>query len=276
MEKKIGIIAGNGNLPNEIAKEATAKGYGVYICGIRGEAEESLASISKGFEWVKLGQLGKLAQFFISNGVTDVLMAGKIRKVNLFKGDVSPDLDMLKVIMKTPDRSDDTLLGAVADYLESKGIKLLSSVFLIKDALPEAGVLSKRKPKREDEEEMAFGWTIAKHIAGLDIGQTVVTKNKAVMAIEAIEGTDEAILRGSELGGGDVNVIKVAKPNQDMRFDVPALGLGTLEVMLRAKVRMLVFEAGKTILLDREEFLKRADRASMIIVARPEAGERRE
>lgn len=271
MVKKIGIIAGNGNLPIVIAKEAASKGYEVSVCGIQGEAPEALKLHSHSFEWVKLGQLGKLAKFFELRGVTDVIMAGKIRKTNLFKGDVHPDLDMVKVFMSTRDRSDDTLLQAIADFLESKGIRLLSSVFLIKESLPEAGVLSNRKPRREDEEEIAFGWKIAKEIAGSDIGQTVVTKNKAVMAIEAIEGTDEAILRGGELGGGDINVVKVAKPSQDMRFDVPTIGLETLHTLLRAKARMLVFEAGKTILLDREEFIQSADRANLIVIARSDS-----
>lgn len=264
----IGIIAGNGNLPILIAKEAQDKNAPVYVCAIQGEASPKLESMCSGFSWVKIGQLGKLVDFFKKNNVTQAVMAGKITKINLFKGNVQPDLEMVKVISKIKDWKDDSLLLAITNYLDSKGIKILDSTLLVRSLLPEEGVLSKQKPNEHDEAEIIFGWKMAKEIARLDIGQTVVTKNKSVVAVESIEGTDRAILRGGELASGAVNVFKVAKPNQDMRFDVPTVGLETLDVMIRSKVRMLVFEANKTILLDREEFLKKANQHKMIVVAR--------
>jgi len=266
--KKIGLIAGNGKLPIVIAKEAKASGCEVHICAIKGEAAIDLEKIADSIEWIKLGQLGKLIQYFKSKEICDAVMAGKITKTNIMKGDVVPDLEMIKMMASVKDRKDDTLLGAIADYLGGRNIRLLSSVGFLEKALPKAGVLSKRKPNKSDEEEIDFAWDLAKQIAGLDIGQTVVTKNKAVLAIEAIEGTDQAILRGGELGGGGVVVAKVAKPNQDMRFDVPTIGLQTLDVMLRAKVDILAMEAGKTILLERDEFLKKANQHHMLVVAR--------
>ncbi len=268
MSNKIGLIAGNGKLPIAIAEEIRASGHEAHVCAIRGEASESLRSLSNSFEWVKVGQLKKLVQFFKRNAVSEAIMAGKITKSNLLKGEIQPDLDMIKLIAMTKDRKDDTLLGAVAHYLDSKGIRLLSSVVFLEKSLPRAGVLSKQKPTRSDFDEIDFGWKVAKEIAGLDIGQTVVTKNRAIWAVEAIEGTDQAILRGGELAGGGVTVIKVAKPNQDMRFDVPTIGLQTLETLIRIKARMLVFEAGKTILLDRDEFIRKADEHKMILVAK--------
>ncbi len=268
MSTKIGLIAGNGKLPHVVMREAKASGNQVYVCAIKGETHESVQVLSDACEWVKLGQLKKVVQFFEKHGVSKVMMAGKITKTNLFKGEIQPDLDMIKLIAKTPDRKDDTLLGAIADYLGSKGIQLLSSVAFLGELLPKAGVLSKKKPAAQDLEEIEFGWRMAKEIARLDIGQTVVTKNKAVLAVEAIEGTDQAILRGGELGKGQVTVVKVAKPNQDMRFDVPTIGLETLERMIRAKVCLLVLEAEKTILLDRNQFIRKADDQKIIVVAK--------
>ena len=268
MTKKIGIIAGNGRLPIALTKKAKENGHETYVCAVRGEADESLASLCHDIEWVRLGQLKKLVSFFLKNNVHEAVMAGKITKTNLFKGEVQPDLEMVKLIARTRDWKDGTLLEAIADYLDSKGIQLLNSVALLGDHLPRVGVLSKKKLSRSDSEEIEFGWRIAKEIARLDIGQTVVIKNKAVMAIEAIEGTDEAILRGGTLGSGEVNVIKVAKPNQDMRFDVPTIGLQTMDSLTRARARMLVFEAEKTILLDQSEFLRRANENKIIVVAK--------
>lgn len=268
MMRKVGIIAGNGTLPIVIAKTARAQNCEVFICAIQDEADKSLTSFATKVEWVVLGQLKKLVNFFKRSQVTEAVMAGKITKTNLFKGEIRPDLDMVKVIAGTCDHKDDTLLGAIANYLESKDIHLLSSVAFLGSELPKKGVLSKQKPNREDQEEIEFGWNMAKQIAALDIGQTVVTKKKAVVAVEAIEGTDQTILRAGELVSKSAAVFKVAKPNQDMRFDVPTIGLTTLDSMIRAGIRMLVIEAGKTILLDQEEFFKKANQHKMIVIAK--------
>ncbi len=264
---KIGLIAGNGKLPIVIAETAKDQGHELFVCAIKGEASQSLERSADKIEWIILGELGKVIKFFKHHGVREVLMAGKVTKANLFRGEIKPDLEMIKAVSKIRDRKDDSLLYAVTNHLEANGFHVLSSVSFLNDEIPSAGVLSKQKPGKEDYEEIEFGWNIAKQIAGLDIGQTVITKNKSVVAVESIEGTDQAILRAGELVSKGTNVFKVAKPNQDMRFDVPTIGPMTIDSMIRAGVRMLVFEAGKTILLEREEFLKKVNDHKMIVVA---------
>lgn len=269
MSQPIGLIAGNGSLPKLIAGEARKKGNRVAVCAIKGETDDNVGSWADSVEWVRLGELGRLLQFFKREGVREAVMGGKIRKTNLFKGDVWPDLEMVKALAGARNHSDDSLLGGIARYLNERGVSILdSTAFLTEDALPRTGVLTRRKPSREESDDIEFGWQLAKEMGRLDVGQTVVVKKKAVLAVEAIEGTDEAILRGGKLGGGRVTVIKAAKPEQDMRFDVPAIGLGTLEAMIQADAAALAFEAGKTILLDREAFIERANRHQMAVVAR--------
>lgn len=264
--KTIGIIAGNGRFPVLALKEARNLGYRVAVCGIEKEADQVLAKMADAFQWVKVGELKKLAKFFRSEGAHEAVMAGKIEKVRLFQENVKPDFEMVKVLMKTRDFKDDSLLAGIANYLHGEGIDLMDSTAFVKDSLPGPGILGKRKPSKEIMESLNFGFEMAKSIGGLDIGQTVVVKKKAVLAVEAIEGTDEAIRRGGELGNGKVVVVKVAKPNQDMRFDVPAVGMRTLKSLLDVKAEAFGFEAGKTIFLDQEEFLEKADKAGMVVI----------
>lgn len=261
----IGIIAGNGRFPLLAMKEARAQGYRVVLCAVQDEASPVLEKMADACRWVKIGQLGKMAQFFRSEGVHEALMAGKIEKVRLFQENVRPDLSMVKVLFKAKDFKDDSLLAGIADYLHGQGVDLLDSTVFMKHALPPAGVLGSKKPGREILEDIAFGFEIAKASAGLDIGQTAVVKKKAVLAIEAIEGTDAAIVRGGRLGNGKVTVVKVAKPNQDMRFDVPAVGLGTLRALTEARAAAFAFEAGKTIFLDQGEFIKGANKQGIVV-----------
>lgn len=269
MDKVLGLIAGSGKMPGIVLEGAKKVGYRVALCAVEGEADTELGRLAHAVEWVRVGELGRLARFFKREGVQKTIMAGKIRKANLFRGQVRPDLEMIKVLAKTHNHSDDSLLGGMADYLYEKGMPLVdSTTFLSGEILPPEGVLTRRKPSREEKQDIEFGWRLAKEMGRLDVGQTVVVKDQAVLAVEAIEGTDEAILRGGQLGHGGVTVVKVAKPNQDFRFDVPAVGVGTLEAMIRANARVLAIEARKTILLDREEFLSQADRHRISIVAR--------
>lgn len=268
-QKILGLITGNGFLPELIAKEAKGSGYRVAVCAIQGETNPSIESLADATTWVKLGQLGRAIQFFKREGVQEAVMAGKVTKTNLFRGDIRPDLEMVRALTQIKNHSDDALLGAVANHLNKNGIRLLDSIrFLGEDALPKAGILTCRKPSKKEEEDIEFGWRLAKEMGRLDIGQTVVVKNKSILAVEAIEGTDEAILRGGKLGSGDVVVVKVAKPNQDMRFDVPTVGLGTLESMIQAKARVLAFEAGKTIVLDRTQFIAKANENKIAVMAK--------
>lgn len=264
--KTIGIIAGNGRFPVLVAEEARRSGNRVVICAIEREADPILEKKADACLWVKIGQLKKLRDFFRKEGVCEAVMAGKVEKVRLFQDNVSPDFEMIKVLMKTRDFKDDSLLGGVASYLQGEGIQLMDSTAFSKDSMPGAGVLGKHKPSRETLEDIAFGFRMAKAVAGLDIGQTVVVKKKAVLAVEAIEGTDQAIRRGAELGAGGIVVVKVAKPDQDMRFDVPAVGLRTLAELVSAKAEAFAFEAGKTLFLELKEFVEQADQHKIAVV----------
>ncbi len=266
MRKTIGIIAGNGHFPLLVTEEAREAGYRIAVCGIEQEAEPSLEKMADAFEWVKIGALKKMVQFFHREGVHEAVMAGKIEKVRLFQENVRPDFEMIKVLMKTRDYKDDSLLSGIAHYLHEEGIDLLDSTSFIQEALPGPGILGKKKPSQEGMDDALFGFQMAKAIAGLDIGQTVVVKKKAVLSVEAIEGTDRAIRRGAELGGEGVTVVKVAKPNQDMRFDVPAVGLRTLKELVSVKAKVFAFEARKTIFLEKEEFIKRANESGIAVI----------
>ena len=261
----IGLIAGNGRFPILAAQEARRQGKRIVVCALQGETDPALEPLADAFTWVKVGEIGKLVRFFKKENVSQALMAGKVEKVRLFQGNVQPDFEMLKVLMKTRDFKDDSLLGAIADYLGREGIEILDSTLFMREALPGEGPLGNKKPSGAQLEDIRFGFSMAKSIAGLDIGQTVVVKKKAVLAVEAIEGTDEAIRRGGTLGEGGVVVVKVAKPNQDMRFDVPAVGLKTLERLIEVRAEALAFEAGKTLFVDREEFIRIADQNQLVI-----------
>jgi DUF1009 family protein len=238
----------------------------VVSCGIRGESDPLLEKVSDAFCEIKLGQLKRLCDFFKKEGVREAIMAGKIEKVRVFRGEVWPDVEMLKVLAGLRDFRDDSILSGIAHYLSHHKIELQDSTRFLKEAMPPEGILGKRRPAAEVEEDIQFGWKVAKALASLDIGQTVVVKRKAVLAVEAIEGTDETIRRGGVLGRGGVTVVKVAKPRQDMRFDVPAIGLGTLDRLIEAKARALSFEAEKTLFLDLTDFVRKANRAGIALV----------
>jgi DUF1009 family protein len=266
--KTLGLIAGKGRFPFLVAQEARREGYRVVCCGITKESDPGLGKVSDAYQEIKLGQLKPLRDFFKREGVSEAIMAGKIEKVRVFQGEVRPDVEMVKILLKVRDFRDDSLLGGIANYLSGHGIELQDSTRFLKQALPGPGILGKKKPGREVSQDIDFGWEIAKALARLDIGQTVVVKQKAVLALEAIEGTDETIKRGGLLGNGGVTVVKVAKPKQDMRFDVPAVGLVTLERLIEAKAKALAFEAGKTLFIEGEEFIQKADRADIALVGK--------
>lgn len=261
----IGIIAGNGKLPFLAAQNAQDEGLRVSVCAITGETDPAIEKIADKVHWVKLGELKKLAACLLADGVTRVCFEGKITKTSIFAGDLKPDLDMVFLFAKLKNKKDDTILGALCDYLDSKGLRMIDSTRFLKGVLPSPGVLTKKRPSRTQSEDIEFGWTLAKESGRLDFGQSVVVKDKAVLAVEAIEGTDEAIKRGGALGRGDVVVVKVAKPQQDMRFDVPTIGLQTIESMITAGAKVLAFEAGKTILLDKEAVIETANKHGLII-----------
>lgn len=268
MSNAVGIIAGNGVFPLVTAREIQRQQRPVVICAITGEASPDIASLSPICKWVKLGELGKVIRFFKENQVKQAVFAGKVEKISLFSGKVLPDLEMIKVLSSVRNWKDDSLLSAVVNKLEEHGIEVMDSTTFIKPSLAAEGILTRQAPNKKEFEDIEFGWNIARAMGDLDIGQTIIVKSKAVIAVEAIEGTDAAIRRGGELCKEGAVVIKVAKPKQDMRFDVPAVGMNTLEAMKAVSARVLAVEAGKTILLEKDRLIQAADEAGIVIIGR--------
>ncbi len=264
--RKIGLIAGNGSFPLVFARAAKEKGLQVIAVAHEGETVPELAQLVDAIYWVKVGQLGKLINIFKEQEVYDVLMAGGIKKIRLFSGGM-PDMRGLALLARMIHKKDDFLLRAVAEELESEGITVRESTLYLDNLLPKPGVLTKRKPSKDEQQDIEFGWHIAKEIGKLDIGQTVAVKGQAVLAVEAIEGTDEAIRRGGRLCGNGAVIVKICKPQQDLRFDLPAVGMQTIKTMQEVNASCLAIEAGKTIILDRETVIFEANRAGIAVAA---------
>jgi UDP-2,3-diacylglucosamine hydrolase len=264
--KKLGLIAGSGELPMAIATEARARGYTIIAVGLDPLAEKALETAADEVKWVNVGKLGTIIDTLTKAGIKEAVMAGKVPKSLLYRSKITPDLRAVKVLFSLKDRSDDSIMLAITRELEKDGIKLLSTTDFSSRLLTPEGVLTRLSPSKEEWRDITFGWKIAKQIGRLDIGQTVVVKDKAVMAVEAIEGTDEAIRRGGKLAGDGAVVVKVSKPQQDMRFDVPVTGLDTLRAMTSVRARVLAVEAEHSILLDREKMVAEADGAGISVV----------
>ncbi|MBI5180812.1 MAG: UDP-2,3-diacylglucosamine diphosphatase LpxI [Nitrospirae bacterium] len=261
----IGLIAGDGNFPIILSDGLREKGKKVIAVGLENITSPALEKNVERLHWIKVGQLGRLIKIFKKEGINRVVMAGKVSKTFMFK-DIRPDLRAISLYLKLKDRKDDTLLLGIVSELEKEGIKVEEPTRYVPHLLAEKGVITKRKLKKEELKDIEFGWPIAKEMGRLDIGQTVVVKERAVLAVEAIEGTDAAIRRAGELGRGGIVVIKVAKPKQDMRFDAPVIGLNTIRTLKEAKAAALCIEAGKTILLEKEEMIKLADKEKICII----------
>ena len=264
--KKLGLIAGKGDLPKVIASEAKTQGYTVIAIALDPLADKSLSSYVDEMKQVNVGKFGKIIDSMKQYGIKKAVMAGKVSKTLLYESNITPDLKAVKLLFSLKDRSDDSIMLAITKELEKEGIQLLDITLFSSRLLTPEGVLTKRKPTKNEWKDIAFGWRLAKEIGRLDIGQTVVVKNQAVMAVEAIEGTDEAIKRGGRLSGTGAVVVKVSKPNQDMRFDVPAVGLDTLHAMVEVGARVLSVESNKSIFLDRENFIAESNKAGISIV----------
>ncbi|HJG06683.1 MAG TPA: UDP-2,3-diacylglucosamine diphosphatase LpxI [Megamonas hypermegale] len=265
--KSIGLLSGIGRLPIEVAKAAKKMGISVYAVGLVDGVEADLAKEVTDYKAISIAQLGSIIEYLKSNNVTDVIMIGKVTKEILFTGQHAlPDARMLALLASLKDHSDDTMMLAFVKELAKEGIQTFDQTMLLKMIMPKPGVLTKRQPTQQEKEDMEFGFKMAKALGGLDIGQTVVVKNKAVMALEAIEGTDACILRGGKLACGGAVVAKVAKPAQDNRFDMPAVGIKTIETMIEGNASALVIEAGRTLLVDREKALDLADKHDITIV----------
>jgi DUF1009 family protein len=261
----IGIIAGGGQFPLLFIEAAHKAGKRVVVVAHKGETDEQVAQAADACCWVKLGQLGKLISFFKKEGVRETVFLGTITKTQIFR-DVLPDLKGISLWNKIDRKQDDAILRAIANTLEADGITVLESTMYLGHLLFPAGVLTRKKPNKKQRRDIQFGWQNARAIGKLDIGQCVVVRNCTVLAVEAIEGTDEAILRGGALAKENAVVVKVKKPGQDFRFDLPATGLTTIRNLQSVKGSVLAVEAGQSLLFDREQMIQEANQAGIIVV----------
>jgi UDP-2,3-diacylglucosamine hydrolase len=264
MAEPLGLIAGNGRFPFLVAAAARRAGRAVVAVAIREEAAAELVAEVDQVHWVGLGQLGLCIEALKAAGVREAVMAGQVKHRQIFS-DVVPDLKLMGLLARLAFKNTDSLIGAVADALEREGIRLLPSTFLLEDQMATAGAMTRRSPSRDEMKDMAYGHRIATTLAGLDLGQTVVVKGRAAVALEAMEGTDEVIRRAGRLAGPGATVVKVAKPRQDMRFDVPVVGETTLEAMGEAGATVLALDPGKALLIDKEAFLAKAERTGITV-----------
>ena len=276
---RYGLIAGNGRFPFMVVAGARRAGVSLSVAAIREETDPELEDEVERLTWVGIGQLGKMIRFFKGEGVEKAIMAGQVQHVQIFSRAV-PDARMLKMLLRLPRRNTNSLIGAVAAELASEGIDLIDSTYFLQDHLPRAGNLTNRKPNAAERADLEYGLEIAREMARLDLGQTIVVRGKACVAIEAMEGTDETIRRSGELlrGGkqtpkrlrlqsGALTVLKLSKPDQDMRFDVPVIGVPTIETMIAAGATCLCISAGKTLMFDRDELIAIANKRKLAIVA---------
>jgi len=262
---KYGLIAGNGQFPFLVIEGARRGGASLSVVAIKEETDNRIDEVADDVAWVGIGQLGKMISHFKSNGVTKAIMAGQVKHVQIFSGSL-PDVRMLKMLWNLPKRNTDALIGGIADELDKEGIELIDSTYFVQDQLAPRGTLTKREANETERGNIEYGLHIADEIARLDLGQTIVVRAKACVAIEAMEGTDSTIHRAGELAKGKLTVVKVAKPDQDMRFDVPVVGLPTIEAMIAAGATCLSVTAGKTLIFDREKMISLADKNSISIV----------
>ena len=261
--EKVGLLAGIGNLPVAFMRAAQQSGHAVVVIAVVPDVAPELAEEADVYYEINVAKLNKIIKTLRSHDVDKVTMIGKVTKEILFKGLKMPDLRALKLL----GRLRNTIMLAIVDELARDGIEVVDQTQYLKPLMPGTGVLSRRQPTEEEAADIRFGFVTAKAIGGMDIGQTVVVKHKAVMAVEAIEGTDACIRRGGALGRGNAVVVKVAKPNQDLRFDVPAVGMTTLKSMIESGCTVLAIEAGRTLFVEQEQVLAEADRRGICICA---------
>lgn len=261
----IGIIAGGGQFPLTVADSVRKRGHRVVAVAHHEETDPELTNRVDQIVWINLGQLGQLIKALKKQGVQKALLAGTIAKRLMFK--IKPDLKGLTLMSKLAIFHDDGILRSLARELEKEGIYIVSSTSFIPELLSPPGCLTKRKPTKKEKEDIQFGWQVAKELGRLDIGQCVVVRRKTVLALEALEGTDETILRGGSLARERAVVIKVSKPSQDLRFDIPAVGLKTVETMSKVKASVLALEAGKTLMFDKSEMIQLANSSGISIVS---------
>jgi DUF1009 family protein len=265
MAEKIGLIAGSGQFPIMFATSAIKHGLTIYTAAYINEADPELAQLSQKIEWLHLGQVKRLIRFFKQNQVSRAVMLGAVRKTRLFT-DVKPDMKAIAIIAGMRHTHDDAIMRAFADSLEKEGITIEPSTLLVPELLARKGIWTRRKPSRAEKNDISLGFSIAKEIGRLDIGQSVVVGGGSILAVEAIEGTDETIKRGGGFGKGEAVLVKICKPNQDFRFDVPSVGVKTIEIMSQYDVRALAIEADRTIVFNQSEMIRLANENAIAIV----------
>ena len=268
----LGLIAGNGRFPFLVLDAARAQGHEVTVIAAKEETFPELNAAAErhcsSIHWISLGQLGVCVDILKGAGVTHAVMAGQVKHTRIFSGGIVPDRLFLSVLKQLASRNTDGLIGAVASVLRERGIELMDSTALLQPLLAAEGVLTRRAPSAEEQKDFEFGYRMADALAALDIGQTIAVKQQAVVAVEAMEGTDEVIARAGRLAGPGVSVVKVAKPNQDMRFDVPVIGVATIRAMAAAGATALSVDAGQTLVIDGTAVTSAADEARVAIVGR--------
>lgn len=274
---KLGLLAGNGRFPFLVLQAARSLGHDVTVIAVKEEADADLEAAAASpspvpVHRVSLGHLGTCLQILQAAGVTHAVMAGQVKHTKIFG--VMPDLTFMGVLAKLTTRNTDALIGAVADVMRERGIELIDSTSLLTPLLAGPGVMTSRRPTAAEAASLAYGYRVADAIAGLDVGQTIAVKHSAVVAVEAMEGTDAVIARAGDLAGGGVLIVKVAKPRQDMRFDVPIVGIPTIQAMARAGASVLSLDAGKALMFDKPQMIAAADDAGIAIVGRTPAEER--
>lgn len=264
----LGLLSGIGHLPVDVAKSAKERGCRVVAIAVVPDVDPELKQVVDEYYDIHIGKIGKIISTLKKQKVETVTMIGKVTKEVLYKkGAIIPDMRALKILSSVPDRKDDTIMNAIVKELQDEGIFVMDQTYLIRPLMPKAGVLTKRQPTEAELADMEFGFVMAKEIGRLDIGQTVVVKDRAVMAVEAIEGTDECILRGGKLGKNAI-VAKTAKPDQDNRFDVPGFGTKTIRSMIEVGATGIVIEAERTLMPEREETIALADAHGITIVVK--------
>jgi UDP-2,3-diacylglucosamine hydrolase len=262
-----GLIAGNGDFPFLVLEGARSRGIEMAVIAIREEASPALEQETKRLHWISLGELGRGIELLHREGVKRAVMAGQVKHNKIFSS-IRPDWRLAKLLFSLPQKNTDSLIGAIARVLEEEGIELVDSTQFLGPLLPAAGVLTRRRPDESETADIEYGRKIGRQIASLDLGQTVVVRDRACVAIEAMEGTDETIERAARVTGGRrLVVVKLSKPRQDMRFDVPVIGPKTIEVMRRANATALAIDAGRTLLFDRDALTSAADASGIAIVA---------
>jgi DUF1009 family protein len=269
---RLGLIAGNGRFPFLVLDAARSMGHEVTVIAAKEEAladlNDAAAKAGSPIHWISIGELGRCISLMKDAGITQAVMAGQVKHAKIFAGGIIPDAKFRAVLVKLAFRNTDGIIGAVADVLRGEGIELMDSTSLLKPMLASPGLMTRRPLTDDERQDVEFGYGMADAIAGLDIGQTIAVKHRAVVAVEAMEGTDEVIGRAGQLAGAGVRIVKVAKPNQDMRFDVPIVGLATIHAMSAAGATALSIDAGKTLMFERETMIAGADEAGIAIVGR--------